>query len=533
MLSTRTEILELQLVLGEVSVANRANLKLKISSSTASKTEFTSFAKFSRSRPNACERRKNLANIYSLGLQQAVQTSKSIISSSSSSPPSETISDNFRKFIFKPDSTQISKAMEKSRSSSITEYEMLLALNTTLTSIEITPNIDRIDLPSVFIGKIFMLPSATETVSKLLSSLFQEVCREALPFTLEAPEEKIEFIYVKILHNGMNGFTKISISELELLPGESSNSTIMDIVNETERDNMEAAVFGGDRTSPAVMTISFPMNSWYPSNTVGSKKGDIVIIDLDVNLRTSFQLGTHQEFEPLSISLLIGSEIVATCSLNSSASFSKNVSNLTSLAFKIVAPNLTIWKYDAKISSISNGINTSNDLNVSELEIQRLKIEFGGKLCITDVFSDSTSSMCVTSEIYGVGVAVGVEMNDDHGFYVLIVEISRHSQLELLSPGSPLISDLRRYAQLFCVDVGDSIFHDLEAYCEKMGHRLIVLSLNEFLERELSTYSECMQKKIDDFKIQKQECPLKVNTSKRKYEKKGKGLFFPLFLLLI
>jgi hypothetical protein len=203
------------------------------------------------------------------------------------------------------------------------------------------------------------------------------------------------------------------------------------------------------------------------------------------------------------------------------------------LAFKIVAPNLTIWKYDAKISSISNGINTSNDLNVSELEIQRLKIEFGGKLCITDVFSDSTSSMCVTSEIYGVGVAVGVEMNDDHGFYVLIVEISRHSQLELLSPGSPLISDLRRYAQLFCVDVGDSSFHDLEAYCEKMGHRLIVLSLNEFLERELSTYSECMQKKIDDFKIQKQECPLKVNTSKRKYEKKGKGLFFPLFLLLL
>lgn len=487
MLIKRAVVLELKELLTTVALS-RDGKRVSLLSRSTSIIPVDTFAKAMKSRPGAGKRRAALRdNLFCSIAKEAAQLrrqSSNLVTSASeidTVPTSVLLQTYIRHNV-----ETLNAAAQKLRSANKLSYEKEFSLLTN-SFIDICISADKstpLLLPSVCVARI-PAEVGSAVANGALGDIFGVISREIFP--IGSPLGKYENAMVRIIHNGMMGFAVAADHPNDCLSMSTSansgqsNDTITDIIS-------PYVSFGGDSTLPASMTVAFVLLDYEPSQ-VGTVSGAIVSVELTISIDTSYTCGVHQEFKVESLALLINGQMVEKTVLKQSSAFLKSVSDLMPHFVQVTSPNDT-WNFAKKSFELGSSINDCNDL-----ELQRLKISLGGKICVLNAsISDKDE------ERLNFGLVVGMERGDDESLYVSVLEMKEGKTFaELLSPHSHLVSKLTQVARAYAEEIGDLDSEQFAAYCLQNDEKGVAIPLSLFKCHELIAIVDNKRKDIQEF----------------------------------
>ena len=508
------------------------------------------------------QRRKNLQNKFFLSLQHAVVTQQAGSTFSVEYPETTAelfmqhlqVKQNFstafesnykrnldlRRECFSFQTNNFIQLSDSSRTSS----------DSTVANDQETNLLKQITLPSVSCSE-YVPGAGIETSNLMIETIFSHVMQESFPVTFKSATLKgCRTVLIKIMHGGMDGFADHVEKGEPLMQMASSVSESTDSMPSTAISSMYSLAssalsssssstyafedfppvfFGGNRSTPALLTISFVLKDYESSFAVDSAVS-VVSIDLLIVVDSSYQMGFHQTFQVNKMSLKIGEDIVAQTALQTSTTFRKAISDLMPMFLKVVAPNDTwIFVHENDVSKLKPLATSRDSLDLAVAETQRLKIALGGKMCVYPTNGELGGKHNRSSSIeesIDIGVVVGISCIEDK-FLASIINIAREKQVsEIVAPGQILISSMKELAREFTEDAGNLSVEDLCTFCNEDGkvkHNGVLLPLSTFYESELSYFVQCTNEEINALKATSTTSTVHYKKSNKKASDKHNG----------
>lgn len=213
--------------------------------------------------------------------------------SMTSVPTSQLVESHTRKINYESKSQSWVLARQKSVQDAISLFSLGTDNFNNLDDLSLNSK-DRYELPSVSMHMMNLetLENVNTNIQKILTELFVLVTNEIFGLRLDN-ENYLHCTMVRVVHDGIHGFSENQIEETEGL------------------DNVS---FGDNRAVPASLTVSFILKnqeSSYQLDPVGS----VLSVHLNLRVCMSYIGGPHQSYSLLSLSLIIGKQIIATTAL--------------------------------------------------------------------------------------------------------------------------------------------------------------------------------------------------------------------------